>query len=271
MDVEGRFLGAKAFSKRTFSSQGRFTVKSISPAPPLGAIIPSTKSCGEEHRTGIASVATGNLIVTAAPFVTLYPSYNVLNKWRSPSFNEQSRQVLQERLQQVPPRRFFNEAEWATLESVCARVLPQDQAPGTIMITPWIDASLHDARTTGTRYEGLPPNPECWRRGLCAIDSESLDRFGRTYASVTPDNQDLVLTAMDQRVVQSKAWKGLESRIFLRKILLPAITEVYYAHPDAWSEIGFGGPASPRGYVRLAANRRDPWEAPKSVSRDNVR
>ncbi|MGH6677602.1 MAG: gluconate 2-dehydrogenase subunit 3 family protein, partial [Bradyrhizobium sp.] len=34
-----------------------------------------------------------------------------------------------------------------------------------------------------------------------------------------------------------------------------------YAHPAAWSEIGFGGPASPRGYVRLGANRRDEWEA----------
>jgi hypothetical protein len=24
--------------------------------------------------------------------------------------------------------------------------------------------------------------------------------------------------------------------------------------------VGFGGPASPRGYVRLGLNQRDPWE-----------
>ena len=35
----------------------------------------------------------------------------------------------------------------------------------------------------------------------------------------------------------------------------------YYAHPTAWNEMGFGGPASPRGYVRMDKNRRDPWEA----------
>jgi hypothetical protein len=35
----------------------------------------------------------------------------------------------------------------------------------------------------------------------------------------------------------------------------------YYSHPFAWNEIGFGGPASPRGYVRMDFNRRDPWEA----------
>ncbi|HZD88840.1 MAG TPA: gluconate 2-dehydrogenase subunit 3 family protein, partial [Pseudolabrys sp.] len=48
---------------------------------------------------------------------------------------------------------------------------------------------------------------------------------------------------------------------FMRHVLLREIVGIYYAHPDAWSEIGFGGPASPRGYVRLAENRRDPWEA----------
>ena len=37
----------------------------------------------------------------------------------------------------------------------------------------------------------------------------------------------------------------------------PPITPI----PTAWNEIGFGGPASPRGYVRMDFDRRDPWEA----------
>jgi hypothetical protein len=44
-------------------------------------------------------------------------------------------------------------------------------------------------------------------------------------------------------------------------VLLHEAVSVYYAHPAAWSEIGFGGPASPRGYVRIEADRRDSWEA----------
>ena len=39
------------------------------------------------------------------------------------------------------------------------------------------------------------------------------------------------------------------------------IVRAYYAHPTAWSEIGWGGPASPRGYVRMGFDERDPWEA----------
>ena len=36
----------------------------------------------------------------------------------------------------------------------------------------------------------------------------------------------------------------------------------FYSHPDAWSEIGFGGPAYPRGYKNAELDAREPWEVP---------
>jgi hypothetical protein len=33
-----------------------------------------------------------------------------------------------------------------------------------------------------------------------------------------------------------------------------------YAHPHAWSEIGFPGPAYPRGYKNAGVGRREPFE-----------
>jgi len=44
-------------------------------------------------------------------------------------------------------------------------------------------------------------------------------------------------------------------------MMLNTIVGLYYAHPAAWNEMGFGGPAGPRGYVRVNLNERDPWEA----------
>ena len=35
---------------------------------------------------------------------------------------------------------------------------------------------------------------------------------------------------------------------------------MYYAHPWAWDEIGFGGPAYPRAYMRLENGQPEPWE-----------
>ncbi len=49
-------------------------------------------------------------------------------------------------------------------------------------------------------------------------------------------------------------------QVLFRRVRADAV-KAYYAHPTAWSEIGFGGPASPRGYVRMDFDRRDPWEA----------
>ena len=56
-------------------------------------------------------------------------------------------------------------------------------------------------------------------------------------------------------------WGGMPLKLFFTKRVVHDVTDAYYAHPTAWNEIGFGGPASPRGYVRLDKNRRDPWEA----------
>jgi hypothetical protein len=50
--------------------------------------------------------------------------------------------------------------------------------------------------------------------------------------------------------------------------VLHDICGAYYSHPYAWSQIGFGGPANPRGYVRMNFNRRDPWEAVEASDGD---
>ena len=43
-------------------------------------------------------------------------------------------------------------------------------------------------------------------------------------------------------------------------LLVQDCVEAYYAHPWAWDEIGFGGPAYPRGYMRLEQGEPEPWE-----------
>ena len=43
-------------------------------------------------------------------------------------------------------------------------------------------------------------------------------------------------------------------------LLVQDCLEAYYAHPWAWDEIGFGGPAYPRAYMRLEHGEPEPWE-----------
>ena len=190
-----------------------------------------------------------------------YPGYDVLAKWDSPSFDDTTRQVLAQRLERVPPRRFLGEAEWDLLEAVNRRLLPQPERAEPIPITPWIDAMLHDNVGEGFRHPDMPPLREAWRTGLAALADEARLRHDRDFTALDPAGQDALLQALAANAVRSPQWQVLHAERFFTQMLLKTAAGIYYAHPWAWNEIGFGGPASPRGYVRLGFDRRDPWEA----------
>ncbi len=128
-------------------------------------------------------------------------------------------------------------------------------------IVPFIDEKLHENQGDGYRYESLPPQRDAWRIGIGAIDEEARARWQRGFRELPDNLKDAVLRSVQHGDTLSDAWRGMPAKQFFKSVLLHEVVGVYYAHPAAWSEIGFGGPASPRGYVRMQANRRDPWEA----------
>ena len=193
---------------------------------------------------------------------TPYPGYDVLAKWDSPSFDGPTREVLEARLRRIPARRFFSEAEWRLMEAIAARLIPQPDRAEPIPIVPWIDEMLADDRGEGFRHDDMPPLGEAWREALAAIDAEARHRHGgRGFADLEAGPQDAVLHAMQQGDIEPAHWGRIPAQRFFSDKLLKTVAGIYYAHPAAWSEIGFGGPASPRGYVRLGFDERDRWEA----------
>lgn len=199
-------------------------------------------------------------------FKAPYPGYDVLAKWHSPSWNEQTRQTIKARLGDVPARRFFTEAEWRTLIAFCETVMPQPERDQPVPIAPFIDADLYTRRGSGTRYADMPDDGDAWRYALAAIDHDAEQRHGQAFHQLALD-QRTALLADAAAGNTSSAW-GVPSKRFMRDIALQAIVSIYYVHPAAQSEIGFGGPASPRGYVRLGPDRRDGWEAALGTWRD---
>ena len=192
-----------------------------------------------------------------------YPGYDVLAKRNSVSWNDQTRAVIDQRLAIDPDKHaFFTDQEWPTLCAICARIVPQpgdraDPAPAAAMV----DEKMHSNSGDGYRDARLPPMREAWRRALAAIEAEARARYGSSFHQISTLLQDDLLKAVQDGNVSDKTWGGLSAKLFFQKRLLHDIVSSYYAHPAAWNEIGFGGPASPRGYVRMNFDRRDPWEA----------
>jgi len=119
---------------------------------------------------------------------------------------------------------------------------------------------VEDARE-GYRNAQLPKLREAWRIGLAAIDAEARSAHARSFHELSAAQQDDLIAAMQKGELRGAEWRGMPSQLFFVSRAAPDIVKAYYAHPTAWNEIGWGGPASPRGYVRMQANRRDPWEA----------
>jgi hypothetical protein len=191
-----------------------------------------------------------------------YPDYDVLDKWESADWDDQTREVVRRRLEAVPPVRFFTADEARLLEAVCERIVPGSELGRRVPIVPWIDEKLFHDRRDGYRYEEVPPLREAWRLGLAGIDETArLLHGGRGFSELDADGQDDVLRRVARGEVPGSPWTRVSAIRFFRDVLCLTVVKIYYAHPRAWSEIGYSGPSSPRGHVRNWMGGVDPWDA----------
>lgn len=202
-------------------------------------------------------------------FRSRYPGYDVLGKWGSVDWDDQTREVVRRRLEAVPPIRFFTGAEAALLDAIADRIVPQpDRSPTErVPIVPFIDQRLHEDRRQGYRYEGIPPQREAWRAGLAGIDETGRHLRSRVFVQLSDDDRDAVLRCIQDGRPPGESWRQLDAKRFFGNVLCETIVKTYYAHPLAWNETGYNGPSSPRGHVRKWIGGVDPWEAHERTTR----
>lgn len=191
-----------------------------------------------------------------------YPGYDVMAKRNTPSWNDATRQVIDARLAIVDAPEFLDPQEWLTLHAICDGIVPQCTRRTTqVPITAMVDRKLAEDHRDGYRDARLPPLREAWRRGLAAVEAAAQARAGVGFHRLIASARDALLQDMQDGKLDGAEWGGMPSALFFRERVAHDILAAYYSHPTAWNEIGFGGPAAPRGYVRMYFNRRDPWEA----------
>jgi len=190
-----------------------------------------------------------------------YPGYSTLSQ--NEYWDAATRSVVLERVQKVPPIRFFNPEEARLLTAVCNRIVPQDDRDEghRIPIMPFIDKRLYEGRIDGYRYEGMPTDPEAHRLGLKAIDEIAHHLYGTGFLDIATGEQERVLKTIHKGnpPAAREIWQRMPVHRYWM-LLVQDCVEIYYAHPLAWDEIGYGGPAYPRAYMRLERGQPEPWE-----------
>lgn len=190
-----------------------------------------------------------------------YPGFQTLSQ--QAFWDEATRRVVLARVEQVPPIRFFTPEEAKLMQAVCDRLLPQDDRDEahTIPVLNYIDERLYTRHIDGYRFEDMPPDHEAHRLGLQAIEAIAQHLYHASFVDLEPLQQDMVLKSIHeaQPPAAHEIWQQMSIHRFWL-LLMQDIVDAYYAHPYAWDEIGFGGPAYPRGYMRLEGGKPEPWE-----------
>lgn len=170
-----------------------------------------------------------------------------------------TRELLDRRVEEVPPLRFFDEREQRTLGAFLDVVLAQDAEP-RIPVLAMIDARLHTATFDGYRYEDMPADDQTWK-----IVASCLDGFAdRSAARQQEIVSGFAAGTLDWPEIDvTRAWS----------VVMRYTLSAFYSHPWAFNEIGFRGPAYPRGYMRrnMGPTGVDPDEPREAFGLDPVR
>jgi hypothetical protein len=190
-----------------------------------------------------------------------YPGFSTLSQ--SPFWDDATRRVVTDRVDSPPPLRFFSGEESKFWTVVFAHLVPQtDRTPDRqIPLVAPLDHRLYINQTVGYRYDTMPQDRDAYRFGREALNKEALQQYESDFLSLPYREQDLVLKAIHDgkpRAAQ-EIWSRMSVHRFWQLLMGDAI-DAYYAHPWAWDEIGFGGPAYPRAYTRLERGEPEPWE-----------
>jgi hypothetical protein len=201
-----------------------------------------------------------------------YPDYDVLEQ--SGHWDAVTRETVLKRVDDVPPIRFFSAREAATLSDMCDILTAQDAEPKIPLIN-YIDEKYFEGKLDGFQFYDMPDDRDTWRTVARGLDEEAGARANvESFAGASAQLKHAIVCDFAEARLHGAAWQGLNvSRAF--GVVMRATLDAFYSHPWAWNEIGFGGPAYPRGYSRfgsphLQAAERESWEGQEAYDEDPV-
>jgi hypothetical protein len=183
-----------------------------------------------------------------------FPGFDVLAQ--SKHWDVATRDLVASRVGASGPLQFFSKLEAATATALFDQLLDQRAEP-RVPVLEMIDSRLAKDETDGWRYSTMPKDPDAWRRSLAALDADSVAVHRESFPSVRWEQQSKLI--QDVQDLGPRQWHAMPaSQVW--SLWTRYVCTAFYSHPLAWQEMGFGGPAFPRGYKNLGIDRREPYE-----------
>lgn len=190
-----------------------------------------------------------------------YPTYDVMEE--SSEWDVHTRSIVKARLIREHSYGYLTIVEAETLRAWCSLLMDDHRGEIIQYIINHIDQVLSENQGEGHRKAGTPPLRMLVRQGLKAIDETGWFVNSQPFFQLDEmDQRSIMLYISNENYPATKNWDGISQKVLFQKLLQLSV-EAYYAHPLIWSEIGFGGPAYPRGYSLHSPDQLESWEAAK--------
>ncbi|MFL6164330.1 MAG: gluconate 2-dehydrogenase subunit 3 family protein [Jatrophihabitantaceae bacterium] len=195
-----------------------------------------------------------------------FPGFDVLDQVEA--WDDVTAGVVLRRLALPGSLAFFAPAEVAIAGPLLDLLLAQDADP-RVPVLALIDERLAVGETDGWHYDDLPEDAQAWRDTLAALDADSRDQHHRGFAELIGNEQAALVQAVQDLAGDGKQWHSWQAARVWSLWTRYACT-AFYSHPWAWNEIGFPGPAYPRGYLNPGVDSRERWEVADQRHTDPV-
>lgn len=195
-----------------------------------------------------------------------FPGFDVLDQ--AGYWDDVTAGVVLARLAPPNALSFFTPHEVGVARPMLDLLLGQDTEP-RLPVLALIDARLSIGETDGWHYDDLPEDGQAWRDTLAHLDDDAHTRHGAGYAELAAPDQARLLQDVQDLSDDGASWHGIEAKRVWSLWTRYACT-AFYSHPWAWNEIGFSGPAYPRGYLNPGINAREKWEVADHHDEDPV-
>jgi choline dehydrogenase-like flavoprotein len=196
-----------------------------------------------------------------------YPDYDVLEQ--KEHWDDVTRETIMRRVDDPPEIRFFTASEAATLAAFCDTVTAQDREP-KIPVLNFVDEKMANAETQGLdgyQHADMPDDRETWRLVARGLDEEARLRGADSFRAAPEHVRERICEAFSEGKFARGVWEELPASKAW-SVVMRSVLGAFYGHPWAWNEIGYGGPAYPRGFMRLKTNQKEPYEGDEAVDVD---
>lgn len=183
-----------------------------------------------------------------------FPGFDVMSQ--AGHWDEVTRQLVEDRLEPDGGASFFSRIERRAAGALVDRLTGQDGGQ-LVPVLQMLEDRLASGSTDGWHHQRLPQDSEVWRRTVLHLDADAQAIHGADFADCTADQQDGLLEGI--RTHGDEPWHGLWAP-GIWNLWMRYVCSAFYSHPRAWEEIGFPGPAFPRGYKNAGLDRREPFE-----------